>query len=303
MRWRIATPLLMGFACQLQSASAASLAKSSAEINYDLAGKGPIRWSGGALSAVEGQSGFLPVVRLFGRDGIQLAALAVAIPEAKIVAVHSVARGRNGLVAMAGSAGDSEGRTTGFIALYPPDGSARKVIPIPFEVYSPIAIALAEDGSAWTAGIPGKHAPGHNVFWHFDPLGTKTGSAVDLNSFSGPLAIPGGLFAASPRGLVWISPKDGRYLELSLDGVVTTDIAVNFPSASLISGLAVTEDGQTFVQVQTRQPFQITICSIDKKSGDLTVVVKSPEFYLLGAEGNTLMGHAKTRIVSANILP
>jgi hypothetical protein len=276
-------------------------------MNYDLGRKGPVRWSGGALSAVEGQSS-LPFVRLFGRDGIQLAALAVIIPRAKIVSVLSVARGRNGLVAIVGGAGYAarmaEGPTTAFIALYPPDGSVQKTIPISYEVYSLRDIAVAEDGSIWTVGIPSKDAPDRNVFWHFDPLGNKIGSVVDFNSFSSRLAVHSGLFAASPRGVTYISPEDGRYLELSPAGVVTTDIAVKFPSNShIVSGLSVTEDGQTFVQVQTRNPFHLTIYSIDRKTGNLTVLVDSPDFMLLGAEGNSLMGHAGTRIVSVNILP
>lgn len=306
MRWRIAAFLLTGFACQLQTASTASLAKSesSTDMDYDVAGKGPIGWSGGALFAVEAQSSILPVVRLFGRDGIQLAALAVNIPDARIVGVYSVARGSNGLVAIAGGAGYSEGRTTDFIALYPADGSVRKVIPIPVDIYHPNAIAVAADGSVWTAGIPQKNASDHNVFWHFDSLGNKIGSAVSATMLPGSLALRSALFAASPQGLVWVCPRDGRYLELSLDGDVTNDVTVKFPSTtSIVTGLTVTEDGQRFVQVQSKQPRQITIYSIDKKSGDLAVLANSPDFHLVGADGNNLVGVTSRRIVSVSIVP
>lgn len=123
--------------------------------------------------------------------------------EAKATAVYSVARGGRGLVAMVGSAGEYKGTGIFFIALYPADGSVRKVIPFPVDVYNPFAVAVTEDGSVWTAGEPKKKASDHNIFWHFDCLGNKIGSAVDINSFSSSRAIHDhSLFSASPHGLI-----------------------------------------------------------------------------------------------------
>jgi len=195
----------------------------------------------------------------------------------------------------------------------PADGSVRKVIPFPVDVYNPFAVAVAEDGSVWTAGEPKKKASDHNIFWHFDSVGNKIGSAVDINSFSSSRAIHDhSLFSASPHGLIFVCQKDGRYIELSLDGAVTTDIPVQFPgtaTGSFVAAVAATEDGQRFVAVefpqgpQSPQPPHSAIYSVDRKSGNLAVAADSPDFGLLGADRNTLVALFNDGLGSVNIVP
>ena len=257
------------------------------------------------MLVIEPQSA-VPVVRAFGIDGVQIASFPVIIPEAKSTGVAAAARGSSGLVAVIGGSFDSEGRHSNFVALFPPDGGMTKIVVL--KNYVPMLVAVAPDGSVWTAGIPyGKNS---HVFCHFAPTGQRIGSSVSHNSFpvQDDIIDPRNRMAASSDRIGWFSAKAGRYIELSASsGAVTADI----PSSEFtrdkekVLGFALTDDGRTFFDTVTTggAPYIHNVYSLDAKTGILSPQAVPGFFYLMGGEGNRLIGELDNKIVSYDVVP
>ena len=138
------------FAYPPNSCAAELSVSGSAVVSYGWAANFVPRWSGGALLTVEGESSISPVVRAFGSDGFQIAALPVIIPNATAVVIYAASRGVTGLTAATGAFKGAQGRHGAFLAIFPPDGGYPKIVMT--NPYVPALIAVAADGTFWTSG-------------------------------------------------------------------------------------------------------------------------------------------------------
>ena len=284
------------FCGQNVSAQTLRVDSTSASVGYDFGGKLLPTWSGGGLLAVEAVSTSSPVVRVFGRDGHQMAVFAVTIPKARTIMVWSVSRGSSGVVALSGSAIDAEGRRSFFVALFPPGGALEKVILT--GAYFPRLITVALDGTVWTQGYSvGKDVVDPNIFWHFDESGKKIGSMVPQSTFAvlHDLESPDNRIGASANRVAWLCPKERRYIELSSDGKITTDTEVTIPKDEQTEDFVLMDDGHAFVRTVAGPPLRISLYSLDTKTGllrsaFLPASVPARSVRLLAGEGKFLIG-------------
>lgn len=290
----VALALGFAFAYPPNSCAAELSVSGSAFISYDWAANFVPRWSGGGLLSVEGESSSSPVVRAFGSDGFQIAALPVIIPNATLVVIYAASRGVTGLIAATGAFKGSQGRHGAFVAIFPPDGGSEKIVMT--NPYVPDLIAVAADGTFWTSGRTSgnQNAATAGVLWHFDQNGRKLGSAVHQKDISSQrnIADPGNQMAASSTRIAWLCPKEGRYMEISVAGAEITNIPVSFRNGEEVVGFALTEEGQAFVQTQFAPPAQLTLYSFDTHSGLLSKTTPPRPMGLVGSNGNTIVGLA-----------
>src|ERR1022692_3778184 len=107
-------------------------------------------WSGGALVTFVSNQTPAPVILSFDDRGRQLSPLILTIPESETIDLIDAARGSDGMVVACGKVYDHSGRGTGFLAVFGTTGVELTVIRL--YPYSPSRIAVAADGSIWTAG-------------------------------------------------------------------------------------------------------------------------------------------------------
>lgn len=210
------------------------------------------KWSNGATISVQYDESLNPVIWLLERQGPH--AVPFTIPGAKNMQIFDLDRGIDGTIALSGAANDGEGRYSCFVAWISRDEATSNVIRT--SLYTPNQVAVAPDGTLWTAGsefMIGSHLlkPESGVIRHFDRTGRTLGSFVSQSTIPqwNTLWNPFNQLRASKDRIVWYSPKEGRYVEISLTGQMLMDISIQSPGEpeSRVDGLAATDKGQVFV--------------------------------------------------------
>jgi hypothetical protein len=216
------------------------------------------KWSNGFLVAVQGDNTANPLIWLINRNGQQT--VPFTIPGARTMLLYDWDRGADGTIGMSGYAADSDGRFSAFIAFISPNEWESHVIRT--LGYRPAKVAVAADGTLWASGCEyvisanGRPTsaliPGAGVIRHFDRSGKLLGAYIPQSTVGGPLILSSwqsGLRASRDR-VAWLS-VDGRFVEITLDGKVTTDMAVPVPGgeSTEITGFALTDGGDAFISV------------------------------------------------------
>ena len=204
------------------AAPPAELFVADREIAADIPINGvPPIWGGGALLGVESSEAKAPVLYVVDREGSR-EAFPFSIPESSLINILGIARADDGTIALCG--GSVEITRTTFIAILPPDRKRQKVIKT--WPYHAEQIALAADGTLWTAGTltngSNTRAPASNVLRRYDRSGklqaswtvnAKANAATEANTVDASSAY---LLASLDR-VGWLS-NSGEYLEYALDG-------------------------------------------------------------------------------------
>ncbi len=120
-------------------------------VPYEMGGRPIPWWSNGALVMVDSSGVGAPSVFAVDRQGRQVFAATLLIPDSLRTYPMDWTRGTDGTVAVCGTAWSSDGRDAPFIALFSPDGLAEQVIRT--EPYHPYLVALAPDGTVWVEGF------------------------------------------------------------------------------------------------------------------------------------------------------
>lgn len=270
-------------------------------ISYDFSGKLVQRWTGGALAAVDYEFTAAPLIRVFSRDGQPLSQIPVSIPRATAIAVVGFARDQAGLVAICGRAVDKDGRQSSFLALFPPDGSAERVVSL--NDYYADRIVIAADGTVWTQGYStAKNAANTDVFRHFDQSGIMINSTIPASTFSSNLTLsdPNDSMAVSTDRVGWYAPREGRYIEISFDGKVTADVKTPIIQGSeRVTGFALTDNDQVFISSSTNSQGQrgSKLYTVDKTDGQLIPISLPEDLRLYGADGNNLAVQTRASIL------
>jgi hypothetical protein len=210
------------------------------------------KWSNGSLIVPQNHHSVSPLVWLFERLGART--VPFAIPGAVAMNIYDWDHGVDGTIGLSGSAADPEGRATGFIAWISPDGTTSHVIRT--GLYRPSRVAVAPDGTLWAAGseaaqpVSNVFAPNAAVLRHFHRSGQILGSFVPQSTFQDPIRLVGpySFLRASRDRIAWYLAQ-GRYVEISLDEKVLTDILTLSPKPE-VGGFALTDRGEAFVSVQ-----------------------------------------------------
>jgi hypothetical protein len=174
----------------------------------------------------------------------------------------------------------------------------------------PQRVAVAPDGTIWVAGIEilstppaGKSKsllnlinPDGKIIRHLDALGNSLTSYIAQSTIHdvSSLMASSNLMGSSSKRIAWYSASEQRYVEIA--GEVITDLPVlplPVPGARA-SGIALTDDGRTFVSIVYGGPKRVAILMLDQsRSKWLTIddrVLGDRIQLLYGAEGGSLVG-------------
>jgi hypothetical protein len=178
-----------------------------------------------------------------------------SIPGALSMLVYDEDHGVDGTLWISGSASDPGGRTTGFVAWISADNTNSLIIRT--GPYRPTRIAVASDGTLCTVGSETIRTPSPNaaVIRHFDKSGHTLTSLIQQSTISrvANLERPFNSLQASKDRIAWYCAdlvSTGRYVEISLDGTLLTDISVRMPSSPLkytMTGFAFNDQGDAFL--------------------------------------------------------
>jgi len=279
-------------------------------ITYSLAGKQVPVWTGGGLVAIENNGG-VPALVAFGKEGRAVFSTSFSVPESSSTWIWSYARGKDGMLALCGSAWAADGRGAPFLAWVSPDGVNAQIAQV--GLYNPKNIVVAPDGTFWTVGreiIDGKESPpgvdrNGYVIRHFDREGKPLKGYIPRSEIMDPIrfALTRSYLVSSQDRVGWYSYGDsevGEYIEVTYTGAVTRyplpEFYRNNPRAH-ITGVAMTETGQVFVVLAPAQspPRPSYLYTLDRGARQWRVVSTPPSLNtgkpigLHGADGIDLV--------------
>ena len=245
-------------------ASGASL-KLAGEVpfSFDMSNQRIPKWSNGQLLALEGSGSAYPAIRIFNAQGNPVSVTPFSIPGAALIQVADFDRGIDGTIGLVGTASDPQGRFSSFVASISTDGTKQLVTRT--SPYSPLLVTVAQDGTLWTQGVerpgtngtvPGGQAgltnPAAGAVRHFNASGLMTGSYIRQSTLRNPTAHEYFNLRASRNRIAWYSGENERYVEVSPQGVLITDISVPMPSAhARVTGFAVNDKGDSFISTES----------------------------------------------------
>jgi hypothetical protein len=275
-------------------ASAVLTATAASNVNYDFSGRTIPKWSGGDLLALDYQSTASPVIRVFGRDGREILAVSLTVPQATTIVVAGFGRGSSGLIVACGRAIDGQGRQNAFLALLTPESGSQRLIAL--NDYYAERVAAAPDGTVWTFwhGV-GDQFTTPDTLRHFDSNGKMIGSVLPGSTFSSRPALvdPHNELAVSANRVALFAASDSRYIELSLDGSIETDVRITpLAKGEKVTGFALTDTDHVFITSQvSARPRHHNLYSLDAQSGQLTMVAMPNNMtWVLGGDGNNVVG-------------
>lgn len=223
----------------------------------------PAVWSGGALLRLEDSETGFPRVEVFDRNGGKISGLAIAIPGAARINVLEgcFSRGRDGTVAVCGSAYNTANQGFSFLAIFPA-GAEHNLI-IRTSPYKARRVAVLADGSVWTLGHEARAGvetdPAHHVVRRYRADGTPAGSWLPNNSFVNKLdkwhVDRYSEMAASATRAGWVSQTAREYVEFDVSGRLTAQVPMppNELERHRISGLALCDDGRVVLGLVDQQ--------------------------------------------------
>ncbi len=253
-------------------------------------------WSGGALIAVEGNRTAAPVVRAFNRNGQQISAITLGIPESDRIALKGIGLGLDGSTAFGGISWTPSGTEAAFIALVSSDGKSQQIVRT--SPYTPFGFTVSSDGTIWTVGAENvgrsekspQVNPANGVIRHFDSTGRLMAAFIPRSSLGPSIAgLSSPIVSAAGGRFGWYWAVRNQYTEVSSAGVVQS--FQGLPQGE-ITNLALTDNGGTFISVQSVPGSSYRLYSLDHSSGTWVPLTDPPGsvwHWLYGADGNSLV--------------
>jgi hypothetical protein len=218
--------------------------------SFDL-GQSNVRptWSNGVLLVVDRNRTASPAVHVIDKQGIESLAVSVTIPDADRISLTGVGRAPDGVITVGGFSWTADGREATFIAVISGNGKAQETMrTLP---YTPYALAVAPDGTIWTAGLEmfkrsekdPRIDPAYGVVRHFDRLGHFLASFVPRSSLTqAPLGVAESHLVATNDRVGWL--WGDNYCEVSTSGAVRH---FRTPPIGEMANVALTDHGGTFL--------------------------------------------------------
>jgi hypothetical protein len=267
------------------------------------------RWSVGGL--VDVQDGIAtPVIRSFDRLGSDIGSVSFSVPGASKILLNDYSRDSDGTIFLGGNAFDQEGRNAGFLASISPSNESVKVVRT--APYTPYHLALAPDGTVWTAGIEMDNfvEPAANrdkdVIRHFDRSGKLLASFIPRSTLESPNSVIYGYLAATKDRLGWYVGLEfgpSEYVEISRDGLVNRFPSIQLTNNERVTGMAVTDNAGTFVTTHDDTLNSSKLLTYDKTRGswlpvELPTNLRTHHWAsLYGGDGNSLVFMGANRFV------
>ena len=210
------------------------------------------KWSNGALIAVQSPDSIGPLIWLFGRSGSE--SVPFNLPGSLKLFVYDWDRGSDGTIGLSGWTSDSDGRTSGFVAWVSSDHSRSQIIQT--GLYRPRWLAIAPDGTFWTAGRETVTATSSvlventGVIRHFSQSGQTLASLVPQATIDRLVLVRPYNWLRASRDRVGFYMGSGRYIEVALDGTMLMDVPIKLPTSlpnGEVTGYALTDKGEAFL--------------------------------------------------------
>lgn len=210
------------------------------------------KWSNGALIAVQNPDTVGPLIWFFDRTS--RGAVPFNLPGSVKLFVYDWDRGSDGTISLSGHTTDSDGRTSGFVAWISSDHSRSQIIQT--GLYKPRWLAIAADGTLWTAGRETVTATSSalvehaGVIRHFSQSGQTLTSLVPQATIDKLVLLRPYNWLRASRDRVAFYMASGRYIEISLDGTMLTDAFIKPPTSlpnGEVTGYALTDKGEAFL--------------------------------------------------------
>jgi hypothetical protein len=255
-------------------------------------------WTGGALVVIEGRFSNSPTLKTFDRDGKKVSEFSFTIPSAGLINIYdnSVAVGKDGSLAIVGTAYSNDSRGASFVAWVSPDRHGQTLIrPSSF---FPGSVTIPSDGTIWVAGYKKRAQPGermdssHELILRYDRSGNLLGSVVPLPDAKPeppdaprhwrpqPILLPLG------DRVGWYLPAEPQaYIEFSLDGSPVNRFKGPEQEIGAVISAAACTNGNVFVTSQINGK-NWGIFSLDRERGDWTLTPREEKSgLLLGCDG------------------
>lgn len=244
----------------LLAAESPSVARTAAFEAPIPGGGPPAVWAGCGLLSVTGAESHAPLFRTYDPTGRLVSEFRFSLAGSARVNIYSggFSCGRDGTVAVCGSAYSADSRGANFIALAPADARPQTVIRM--TDYVPRRIVVAGDGSVWVAGRElrdgRENDPHHAVLRRYGPDGQLLGQWLPKSSLT---LVPGvghpvmfSHLVASQQRVGWYSPAASQYVEYTQDGLETRRVPV--PQADLENhpSVVLCDDGAVYAHVVSR---------------------------------------------------
>ncbi|MES1257658.1 MAG: hypothetical protein ABUS51_04475 [Acidobacteriota bacterium] len=242
--------------------------------------------------------GYSPTVLIFvlDEDGNERRRSVLPITGAAKVSVLDYSLASDGSVALCGSAGDSGGRVTTFLAIMDAGGADARIVAT--SPYWPQRVVFASDGTVWVSGyVHGKPADS-NVFRHFDRHGELLGELMPQENFTSAVDVQLGatLLTSNAGRIGWLNSDSLQYIEFTDDGKLSRIHPPAAPGslARQVTGAALDSDGRLLIStlpVPRKYPNDFCLYSLPAGAADFTPFgCDKAGTIVLGARGATFVG-------------
>jgi hypothetical protein len=180
-------------------------------------------WSGGALAFLQDNFWASPTIQVLDGDGKELSKFSFTIPGTGLINVYdnSIAHGKDGSIALVGTAYSNDSKGALFVAWISPDHQRQTVIRT--NPFFPRAVTIASDGTIWVAGDANepktvKNDLSQKFIRHYDNSGKLLGSFVSWSSlnwptsFVAPTPVFYSVLVSFKDRVGWYSPASGAYM-------------------------------------------------------------------------------------------
>jgi len=224
----------------------------------------------------------------------------LGLGDGSVIEVYGVAGGADGALAVIGRANNSDSSREPFLAWISPDRKQQNVTQL--NPYFPGAVAIAADGSVWTAGLVNvnDNIPDHMIIRRFDKSGKMLAAFFPWKANPPhPHPADSSYLLASRDRVGWYLPLFGNgYFEFSLEGKLLGRFQGARPAGDRryeITGAALSENDELLVSRWDRQARKWEVLCLDRAKRTWTPVQLAGEpahrrsTRLLGFDGENLL--------------
>ncbi|MGH9735235.1 MAG: hypothetical protein ACRD8A_11675 [Candidatus Acidiferrales bacterium] len=253
-------------------------------------------WTGGNLIFIEDRWSESPTFTTFDRDGTEVSKFSFTIPGAGLINIYdnSAALGKDGALAIAGTAYSNDSRGAAFVAWVSPDRHHQTVVR-PTDFF-PESVTIASDGTIWVAGYNKNIQPRERLddsderILRYDRNGNLLGSISPLSNAPDSTVVgrPPSILVSFGEGVGWYYPRAQAYIEFSLDGSLANRFKGPQHYIGDVITMAACPNGNVFAATKNGKDWGIF--SFNRERGDWTFIPRQEKWgLLLGCDGTRLV--------------
>jgi hypothetical protein len=270
---------------------------------FTLANGSFAEWTGDNLVLVENRFSDSPTLTSFDREGNEISKFNFTIPRAGLIDLfdNSVVFGKDGSVALAGTAFSNDSRGAAFVAWVSPDRQHQTLMrPTGFH---PQAVTMTSDGAIWVSGYLKTTQPGeklddtHERILRYDRSGSLLGSVSPLpnanpDSDYAHRGRPPSILVPLPDRIGWYFAGARAYIEFSFDGSPLNRFKTPEHRIADLIDVAACRNGDVFATTSIigSGGAHWGIFSLNRERGDWTLSTREEKWgRLFGCDGTQLV--------------